>query len=359
MKKQRFLTDKQIFEIAAQFSRRGDWRKADFSTYCIAKKRGIFEACCAHMKKRSAEDIKKEAMKYGSRNEWYKKDKVTYSAAQKMGILKECCNHMEIIRRRLSNDEIMAIAKQFNNRKEWCSVDHASYGTASNRGLLEVCCEHMTPVMPPHRTKRYWTLNMCKEEALKHKHRTCWQKASKTSYYAARQNNWLEECCGHMVRKVTVVKNKKKKWDPEVVRAIALRYDSVTAWRRGSYASYTFAYRQGLNKEFSKHMKHSGNRSVLEKELLLEIRKKYPSADTEIDIFIPELNKGIEFDGGYWHGAGFKKIKYSSPEEYHQDKDFFFKNIGIGLIHIKEEDWRKNKEACVETALSFLDGKNE
>lgn len=53
----------------------------------------------------------------------------------------------------------------------------------------------------------------------------------------------------------------------------------------------------------------------------------------EIDIFIPSLNLGIEFNGIYWHSDKFK----SSTS--HLDKTALFKEHGIRLIHIMENDW--------------------
>lgn len=84
----------------------------------------------------------------------------------------------------------------------------------------------------------------------------------------------------------------------------------------------------------------------------------------EIDIFVPELNKGIEFDGIYWHSiAGLKRSRKHWPledlENYHQIKDTYFLGKGIKILHIKEQDWLKNKEECVKKCFQFLDEMKE
>lgn len=57
----------------------------------------------------------------------------------------------------------------------------------------------------------------------------------------------------------------------------------------------------------------------------------------ELDIYIPSLKLGVEYDGDYWH---------SLPKMVEMDKrknqECYRK--GIKLIRIKESDWLKNQE---------------
>ncbi len=55
----------------------------------------------------------------------------------------------------------------------------------------------------------------------------------------------------------------------------------------------------------------------------------------EIDILIPELSLGFEFNGTYWHSDKFK------PRGYHQNKTELAASKGICLIHISEKRWDK------------------
>lgn len=57
----------------------------------------------------------------------------------------------------------------------------------------------------------------------------------------------------------------------------------------------------------------------------------------ELDIFIPELNIGIEYDGDYWHNL---------PAMIERDtkKDEICKQKQIHLIRIREKDWKNNNE---------------
>lgn len=54
----------------------------------------------------------------------------------------------------------------------------------------------------------------------------------------------------------------------------------------------------------------------------------------ELDLYYPEQNMAIEFNGTYWHSDGFKVTKY------HQDKSLNAISKGIRIIHIFEYEWR-------------------
>ena len=53
----------------------------------------------------------------------------------------------------------------------------------------------------------------------------------------------------------------------------------------------------------------------------------------EIDIYLPELKIGFEFNGLYWHSDLHK------DKRYHLNKTNWFKERGIRIIHIWEDDW--------------------
>lgn len=64
----------------------------------------------------------------------------------------------------------------------------------------------------------------------------------------------------------------------------------------------------------------------------------------EIDVFLPDLNLGIDFHGTYWHSNLYKS------SNYHKDKYLFFKNSNINLIQVFEIDWI-NKEHIVKSII--------
>jgi len=88
--------------------------------------------------------------------------------------------------------------------------------------------------------------------------------------------------------------------------------------------------------------------SVGEKELFsfcgeLDEVKKYRDK-FEIDVFFPKYNFGIEYNGLYWHSNLYK------DNNYHLDKQNYFKEKGINIIHFFEDEW-KNKRLIVESII--------
>jgi hypothetical protein len=68
----------------------------------------------------------------------------------------------------------------------------------------------------------------------------------------------------------------------------------------------------------------------------------------EIDIYLPELKLGFEFNGLYWHSEKFKK------EEYHLIKKQLAEKNNINLFTIWEDDWVIKKEICKSYILNKL-----
>lgn len=68
----------------------------------------------------------------------------------------------------------------------------------------------------------------------------------------------------------------------------------------------------------------------------------------EIDIFIPSLNFGIEYNGTYWHSEEMR------PKGHRGEKTKKALNKGVVLIHIEEKDWKKDKESVKKYILNEI-----
>ena len=66
----------------------------------------------------------------------------------------------------------------------------------------------------------------------------------------------------------------------------------------------------------------------------------------EVDIYLPDLNIAIEFNGLYWHSEFYKE------KNYHLNKYDLCKKIGINLINIWEDDWVYNKDIVKSILLN-------
>lgn len=71
----------------------------------------------------------------------------------------------------------------------------------------------------------------------------------------------------------------------------------------------------------------------------------------EIDILLPDINLGFEFNGNYWHSPIFKK------DDYHQEKVNLALNKNIDLIHIWEDMWDNNNNIIKEKIIRLINEK--
>jgi hypothetical protein len=74
-------------------------------------------------------------------------------------------------------------------------------------------------------------------------------------------------------------------------------------------------------------------------DIITDFRDKF-----EIDVYLPELNIGFEFNGLIWHSSKYKE------KNYHIDKTNFFKERGVDIVHIWEDDW-KFKQDIVKSII--------
>ena len=100
-------------------------------------------------------------------------------------------------------------------------------------------------------------------------------------------------------------------------------------------------------------------KSIKEREIFKFIEENYSSNiidgyrdGLEIDIYLPELKIGFEFNGLYWHSEEFK------DKNYHLDKTKYFMERGIRIIHIWEDDWVIKKDIIKSQIKNIIKSKN-
>lgn len=69
----------------------------------------------------------------------------------------------------------------------------------------------------------------------------------------------------------------------------------------------------------------------------------------ELDVYVPEKNIAIEFDGLYWHSTAQK-----NDNNYHLNKTTLCEAKGIQLIHIFENEWIYKQDIVKSRLKSFL-----
>ena len=65
----------------------------------------------------------------------------------------------------------------------------------------------------------------------------------------------------------------------------------------------------------------------------------------ELDIYIPKLNIGFEFNGTIWHSS-----KYKIKKSYHKNKTELFLSNGIKIYHI----WEHDNEILIKSKIKYI-----
>jgi hypothetical protein len=257
-------------------------------------------------------------------------------------------------------------AKKYNRRVDFQKFSRGAYLSAKRQGLLEDVCSHMQP----NATKKY-TQEQILEIAKQFKTRTEFQKGSKA--YASAflyGKDFLDLACAHMISPKKVLKHTK-----ETAAQDAIKYKTRREFCVNDAGSYLAAVKNGWIDDICKHMDEIPKTRVSKQELkiLQKVQEYFPDARKkvfynkssdfrqsryELDIFIPSLNKGIEYDGSYWHSpdvlAKRKNISLEEAEKYHEEKDQFFNQMGIKVLHIKENHWKINELWQTRIILDFI-----
>jgi hypothetical protein len=324
-------------------------------------------------KKYQLEELRELAKPFTKRSQLRKEHNAAYQAACTMGVLDDICSHMEpSATARIPDQILIDAASKYIRKTDFREKEQSLYDIAYRRGILNDICSHMEDgILRGENNPNFkWSKKAITKLAAPFTNKLEFLKAEPNAYQAAFLKGWLEEICSHM--------DQKKYWKFEEAKKVALKYIYISDFMAHDYGAYQYAQREGFLEEFCSHMKPSKQSSKPERDILAIIRSIFSSAKTlrdrnvsienkpymcgfHIDIFIPELNLGIEFDGTRYHSFEYmrkdkRKAKWSDDDihNYHEIKDAWFATKGISIIHIKEEEWLEDKQACIDKCLAFL-----
>lgn len=100
--------------------------------------------------------------------------------------------------------------------------------------------------------------------------------------------------------------------------------------------------------EVLKHVKYITNISIIKNDRT-QITNPLTKCNLELDIWIPSMNKAIEYNGTYWHSLPRRKMIDGIKRNQCRMK-------GIDLMVIKEEDWKRNKDKMIIDINHFIKG---
>lgn len=238
-----------------------------------------------------------DAKKYIHRSEWFKKSSSAYTASHKNGWLDECCKHMEVIGNRFKrmiyafefSDKSVYIGLTYNSeireaqhlnptqRKKSAVYEYikktnlqpkfielTSYvdkdqAIINENKFVEQYKAEGWNILNKNKTGSIgggggnilkWTYETCKSDALKYQIKNEWRINSSRAYCVACKNNWLEECCIHMIE----INKPKNYWKIEMCKIDALKYNHKIEWKKNSPGAYDSALNNKWVDECTKHM---------------------------------------------------------------------------------------------------------
>ena len=98
------------------------------------------------------------------------------------------------------------------------------------------------------------------------------------------------------------------------------------------------------------------NDSIIKEKLLFN---KDSKRRLEIDMYIPTLKLGIEYNGSAFHASENTKLGKNKPINYHQNKFLQAKAQGIHLITIFDKDYFENREWVLDIIRNYVLGIND
>lgn len=172
---------------------------------------------------------------------------------------------------------------------------------------------------------------------------------NESSYYTQEKLNdieWLKQEHKDKHRKLDDIANEIE--SSKSVLSKILKDNNITANSSNSYnRSYISSSKECLE-----------IRDYIENELGIkcELNNREILEGREIDIFIPDYNIGIEYNGIWCHIHQPNQDSYAKQKglTYHSSKTNFAKSKGIKLIHIWSDDWKFRKDIWKSRLANLL-----
>lgn len=157
---------------------------------------------------------------------------------------------------RWSKQGCIKSASEYSDLKTWIRERKTSYLAARDNGWLDECCTHMG--MDISNTE--WTLDLCIERAKEFKSRRVWYCEDPNTYNAALKNGWLDESCVHMEEAKPSVTN-------QVCVDAAKPFSSIDEFYKNEHLHFKIAKENGWLPEIRDIIYGRNARSWIEKNL--------------------------------------------------------------------------------------------
>jgi len=140
-------------------------------------------------------------------------------------------------------------ALKYKHRSDFQKCNRSAYITAYKKGILNDICSHMSYLQIPNGS---WNIETCTNEALKYSTRTEFKNGSPGAWDAATNNNWLDDICTHMPIRPS--------WSKDKCQEEALKYKYRTEFKKESPGAYAASLKNNWIDDICKHMNVIGDK---------------------------------------------------------------------------------------------------
>lgn len=220
VRKNTTYTKKEIISFSKQYKTKKDWKIGHKKSYDVcARKYWLFDECIVgHMESSrksidfTIDEISEEANKYEFRSHFRDSSGAIFRYAKKIGVLDEVCKHMKNQKDwRWSREDIKKSALQYNTKADWRRGDASAYKACTHRKWMQD-----DDIIGHMKTRNLsYSFEDVVADARKYDERGIWGRESKSIYMYAWRRKWhlKHEVVGHMSERFV--------WTEELVREYA------------------------------------------------------------------------------------------------------------------------------------------
>ena len=193
--------------------------------------------------------------------------------------------------------------------------------------------------------EKYGFINVFQNEEIKEKSKQTNLFKYKTNYFNQSEKSKLNTIIGQHSNYIKYINN-----------SISLFKCDLNKDHEFEIKSDNFLQRVHLNIPLCTICYPIGDQKSIKEKILLEYIKSIYNGEIisgyrdgiEVDIYLPELKIGIEFNGLYWHSNKYKE------SNYHINKLNYFKQKGINIKFIYEDDFDNNLDIIKSQINNWL-----
>jgi hypothetical protein len=138
------------------------------------------------------------------------------------------------------------------------------------------------------------------------------------------------------------VSRQKQYLDFECVKCLKISRKTLKAFEEGSLCPYCYPSNTSIDEKEVRDF-------LEENSIVVSWSNREVISPKELDLFLPDFNFAIEYNGLYWHSEDNKGDK-----NYHKSKTVLCECSGVDLFHIFSDEWKYKKELVKSMILHRL-----